>query len=95
MYMSHIKNVNVTNVPGEKKITDDDVGQFSRTVCPRTGPLDFKDDTTLYVHVVSPVNVAEQPPFLLVKRTASLPLYHYTVGHIHTYKQKRFLYMTP
>lgn len=59
MYMSHIKNMNVTNVPGEKKVTDDDGGQFSRTVCPRTSPLDFKDDTTLYVHVVSLVNDAE------------------------------------
>ncbi|KUL85167.1 hypothetical protein ZTR_06264 [Talaromyces verruculosus] len=59
MYMSHVKNVNVTNLPGEKKITDDDVGQFSVTVWRRTGPLDFKDDTTLYVHVASLVNVAE------------------------------------
>lgn len=36
MYVSHVKNVNVTNLPGEKKATDGDVGQFSVTVWPCT-----------------------------------------------------------
>ncbi|KAL1878933.1 hypothetical protein Plec18167_004228 [Paecilomyces lecythidis] len=49
-YMSHVKNTNADK---------NDVGQFAVTVSPRTGPLSLRDDTTIFVHLVSLENVSQ------------------------------------
>ncbi|KAL1860123.1 hypothetical protein Plec18170_002072 [Paecilomyces lecythidis] len=54
-YMSHVKN---TNVLSDKNETND-VGQFAVTVSPRTGPLSLRDDTTIFVHLVSLENISQ------------------------------------
>ncbi|GAE00079.1 hypothetical protein CIMG_09306 [Paecilomyces variotii No. 5] len=54
-YMSHVKNTNFLSDNNDIN----DVGQFAVTVSPRTGPLSLRNDTTIFVHLVSLENVSQ------------------------------------